>query len=41
MSDTYKPFNNISHDYHPTVATEIKLTNKCTNPDIIKLERQI
>ena len=40
-SDTYKVVNDISHDRLRAAATEIKATNKCTDPDIVTLERQV
>ncbi len=39
--DTYKLVNNISYDCLRAAATEIKATNKCTDPDIVKLECQV
>ncbi len=40
-SDIYKLVNCISYDCLRAVATEIKATNKCPDPDIVKLERQV
>ena len=40
-SDIYKLVNNISYNCFQVAATEIKATNKYTNPDIVKLECQV
>lgn len=40
-SNTYKLVNNISYTYLRVITTEIKVTNKYTNSDIIKLECEV
>ncbi len=40
-SDIYKLVNNISYNCLRATATEIKATNKYTDPDIVKLECQV
>ena len=40
-SDTYKVVNDILHDCLRAAATEIKVTNKYTDPDIVTLEQQV
>ena len=40
-SDIYKRVNNISYKYFQAAIIEIKATNKCKDPDIIKLECQV
>ena len=39
--DIYKLVNNISYNCLQAAVTEIKVTNKCMNLDIIKLECQV
>lgn len=34
-SDTYKVVNDIFYDYLQAAAIEIKVTNKCNDPDIV------
>ncbi len=40
-SNTYKLVNNISYNCLRAIATEIKVTNKCMDSEIVKLDRQV